>query len=87
MNALLALAGAGWLTAAAAILLAAETLVLLLLRRPAGRPGLILPNAAAGLCLIGAVHAALAGWGAIWVLLFLALALPAHLLDLAFRLR
>lgn len=87
MTALIALAQDGWLTAAAAALLAGETLILLILGRAAGRRGLILPNAAAGLCLIGAVHASLAGWDVIWVLVFLVLALPAHLLDLALRLR
>lgn len=72
------------------VLVAAECLVLWLCRRFAGRgPGLrpLLPTIAAGTGLLLALRAALAG--ADWMLVAgaLALALAAHLVDLAARWR
>jgi hypothetical protein len=67
-----------------------ETLVLVLRHRRTGRgipPADLLPNIAAGLCLMLALRAALAqaAWG--WVVLPLAASGVAHALDLRRRLR
>jgi len=75
----------GWLTGLALAVLAVETIALLVLK-PGIRRGLLLWNAAAGTALVGALHAALTGWGALAVLAFLTAALVAHLGDLAARL-
>lgn len=85
MSFLPALLEGGWLTGLALAVLAVETLALLVLK-PGLRRGLLLWNAAAGAALVGALHAALGGWGAPAVLGLLSVALLAHLGDLAARL-
>lgn len=75
----------GWFTALAAVVLLVETAFLL--RAGSMARGLVLPNAAAGLCLIGSLHAALAGWHWLTIAGFLSAALVAHLADLRARLR
>ncbi|GAB0116787.1 hypothetical protein [Acidisoma sp. 7E03] len=70
------------------LLVLAEAIGLVLLRRATGRglsPAAVLANLAAGAFLLGALRFGLAGAGAGWVALCLALALVAHLADLRTR--
>jgi len=68
--------------------IAAEALALLLLRRWTGlRPLDVLGQLAAGTALLLALRCALTGGDPRWTAGFLTAALPAHLLDLARRLR
>lgn len=70
--------------------MAVEFVVLLLLRRRLGRgpsPGALAATLAAGLCLVMALRAALAGSGVASVGLWLAAALVAHAADMALRFR
>lgn len=66
----------------------AEGMALVLYRRVTGR-GLrtldIVPNLAAGLCLMAALRCVVQSAGWMWVALFLALAGAAHLIDLRAR--
>lgn len=67
-----------------------ETLVLVLRHRRTGRglaPGDLLPNIAAGLCLMLALRAALAQAGWVWIVAPLAASGVAHVLDLRRRQR
>jgi len=71
-------------------LVALEALALIVLWRTTGRgpaPGRLLPNLAAGACLLLALRGALAGAGAGWVGVSLAAALAAHVVDLVVRWR
>jgi hypothetical protein len=65
-----------------------EAMALLVYRRLTGRgiaPADLLPNLAAGASLLVALRAGLAGAGAGWIALWLAVALAAHLADLRRR--
>ncbi len=73
------------LVATVAVAMLLETVVLLALHRRTGDgvpPRTLLPTIAAGGCLMGALHAALAGAPIGWLLLLLSAAGAAHALDL-----
>ena len=76
------------LVAAATAAMALETVVLLVLHHRTGSglpPRTLLPTVAAGGCLMLALHAALVGAPAGWLLLLLGAAGAAHVLDLRRR--
>lgn len=85
------LVASGRLVDIALALVCLEALALLVVagRRRGLRAGAldILPNLASGACLMLALRAALVGSGWGWVVVFLTLALIAHVADLARRLR
>ncbi|GAB4511622.1 MAG: hypothetical protein Tsb0019_07310 [Roseibium sp.] len=88
MSGLLSWVQSGWIAFAAIGFLWAEFALLCFLSTAPGlRFKLLLANMLAGSCLMAALGFALRGEALAWVLLYLTLALVAHIWDLVTRLR
>jgi hypothetical protein len=88
MSVLMSWVQSGWIAFAAVAFLWAEfALLCFLSAAPAARFKLLLANMLAGSCLLAALGFALREDALAWVLLYLSLALVAHVWDLVMRLR